>query len=141
MRKRVVLTVLVATVLFATMEALRAFMPGIEAKVAVEQLSDSILTYGASSWFITHGIGWVLFGLFVLLMAAIWRSPIKKWTRKYLHLGFSAVLLVGCVGPAKVLPIVEIEPNETAFLVPMEGASKEDQARFMSEEFLQENKV
>jgi len=48
---------------------------------------------------------------------------------------------MGCMGPARVEPIQEIGPNETAFLIPMEGASKDGQAKFMSEEFLQANKV
>lgn len=47
----------------------------------------------------------------------------------------------GCVGPAKVPPIVTIETNETAFLVPLEGASKENQAKFMSLDYLEKAKL
>lgn len=47
----------------------------------------------------------------------------------------------GCMGPPKVLPIEEIKTNETAFLVPLEGASKGDQQKFMSVEFLKTAKV
>ena len=52
-----------------------------------------------------------------------------------------AILIAGCMGPAKVEPIEEIGANETAFMIPLEGASKDSQGKFMSEEFLQENKV
>jgi len=46
----------------------------------------------------------------------------------------------GC-GAYKAELVKEIETNETAFLVPMEGASKTDQGRFMSIDFLEEAKV
>ena len=60
---------------------------------------------------------------------------------------FIVLLLVGFVsmgigcGPKMVEQFVEIEANETAFLVPLEGASKSGQGKFMSEEFLNEAKV
>ena len=52
-----------------------------------------------------------------------------------------AVSLTGCIGPAKVDKFEEIEPNETAFVIPLEGASKKNQGKFDSVAFLQEKKV
>ena len=46
------------------------------------------------------------------------------------------VLLAGCTSPE----VVEIKPNETAFLIQMDGNSKTQKA-FMSEDYLSENKV
>lgn len=51
-----------------------------------------------------------------------------------------AIAIAGC-GPAHVPPIEEIKTNETAFLVPLEGDTKENQAQFMSVSFLKEAKV
>ena len=51
------------------------------------------------------------------------------------------LMSAGCVGPAKVPPIVTIETNETAFLVPLEGATKENQAQFMSLDYLEKAKL
>lgn len=51
------------------------------------------------------------------------------------------LMSAGCIGPAKVPPIETIETNETAFLVPLEGASKENQAKFMSLEYLENAKL
>ncbi len=48
--------------------------------------------------------------------------------------------LTGC-GPYKKPVFVEIEPNETAFLVPLEGANKTNQAKFMSLDYLEQAKV
>jgi len=48
--------------------------------------------------------------------------------------------LTSC-GPARVIPYETIETNETAFLVPLEGATKENQGKFMSLDFLKEAKV
>lgn len=49
-------------------------------------------------------------------------------------------IIVSC-GPAKVEQLVNIEANETAFLVPLEGAGKSGQNKFMSEEYLNTAKV
>lgn len=52
----------------------------------------------------------------------------------------STLLLAGCA-PVQIDPIEEIGTNETAFVVPLEGASKTEQGRFMSLEYLQQAKV
>lgn len=50
-----------------------------------------------------------------------------------------AVSITAC-GPAKVPPLEEINTHETAFLVPLEGATDE-QGKFMSVNYLNQNKV
>lgn len=46
----------------------------------------------------------------------------------------------GCA-PVKVLDVVEIKPNETAWAIPMDGESKGGQVKFNSVAFLNEKKV
>lgn len=53
----------------------------------------------------------------------------------------SFVSLSACMGPADIEEIKEIKSNETAFLIKLEGDTKDGQKMFMSEEFLQQNKV
>lgn len=50
------------------------------------------------------------------------------------------VLLAGC-GQMRVDPLESIDTNETAFVVPLEGASNQNQAMFMSQEYLEKAKV
>lgn len=52
-----------------------------------------------------------------------------------------SVLLTGCIGPAEIPKYVEIKPNESAYVIPLEGASKADQGKFDSVDFLAQNKV
>jgi len=56
----------------------------------------------------------------------------------------AAILLVyvgiGC-GPPKIEMSEEVQPHETAFVVPMESAKTEDQAQLKSEDFLNRNLV
>ncbi len=54
----------------------------------------------------------------------------------YRLLPIVALLVAGCTQPE----VIEIKPNETAFLIQMDGNSKNQKA-FMSEEYLAENKV
>lgn len=49
-------------------------------------------------------------------------------------------VMAGC-GPPKIEPIREIKPNETAFLVPLEGQAMGGQAKFMSVAYLDSSKV
>jgi len=48
---------------------------------------------------------------------------------------------IGCVKKVRVDPIKEIKNNETAFVVPLEGANKTGQAQFGSIEYLEQAKV
>jgi len=49
--------------------------------------------------------------------------------------------MLGCMGPAKVEQFEEIGPNETAFVIPLEGDSLGDQAQLQSVAFLESKKV
>ncbi|MBT6690785.1 hypothetical protein HOB10_00420 [Candidatus Parcubacteria bacterium] len=64
---------------------------------------------------------------------------------KYLSLivvGLIAMFaFTGCRGPAEVEVVEEIDTNETAFVVPMEGANMDTQGKFMSVDFLEDAKV
>ena len=53
----------------------------------------------------------------------------------------AAVGILASCGPVKVEQFVDIEANETAFVVPLEGASKSGQSQFMSVEYLNTAKV
>lgn len=60
---------------------------------------------------------------------------------KVLCTGAVLVALVGCRGPYKVEKFEEIGPNETAFVIPLEGETKEGQAQLQSVEFLESKRV
>lgn len=52
----------------------------------------------------------------------------------------SAVILSGC-GPAKVLDVVEIQPNETCWVIPLVNTNQESQSKFNSIGFLEAKKI
>ena len=51
------------------------------------------------------------------------------------------VISTGCMPPPKIDIYEEIAPNETAFIVPLEGANDDSQGKFMSVEFLENARV
>jgi regulator of protease activity HflC (stomatin/prohibitin superfamily) len=62
----------------------------------------------------------------------------------YIVLGLAAMFTPGCscfIGPPKVEICEEIANNETAFVIPLEGANKTEQGKFGSVEYLEEKKV
>lgn len=65
----------------------------------------------------------------------------KKIIQSVLIAVICAVGLTGCIKPPKVPTPVEIKPNETAWVIPLDGSTKTDQAKFNSVEFLNGHKV
>ena len=61
----------------------------------------------------------------------------------FIVLGLAAMFNPGCacIGPAKVEVCELIANNETAFVIPLEGANKVEQGKFGSVEYLEEMKV
>jgi len=51
------------------------------------------------------------------------------------------VLIISACGPVKLEKFVEVRPNETAFLVPMEGENIDSQKKFMSLDYLNSPEV
>lgn len=63
-----------------------------------------------------------------------------RWSNWMVAVAVLVVMACAGCGPYKVEKYVEIGPNETAFVIPMEGATS-DQAKAESEEFLKKHKV
>jgi len=63
-----------------------------------------------------------------------------KSIKTYLALALTLLICAAC-GPPELEKFVEVKPNETAFLVPMEGANKSSQKKFMSLDYLNSPQV
>ena len=50
------------------------------------------------------------------------------------------VILSGCA-PVKILDVVEIKPNETAWAIPLDATTQSGQVKFNSIEYLNNKKV
>lgn len=53
----------------------------------------------------------------------------------------SVFAFTGCFKPPEVADISEVKPNETAWLIPLDGSSKDGQVKFNSVSFLNEKKI
>lgn len=127
-----------------------AFQTSIEAAAAVQQVKNSVIAYVFGQQMARGNLvpnALLLFLAVVLVMT--WWKPIaqvlrgtKNGTTTVLGLLVVAGVLLntGCMGPAKVLPLETVGPNETAFVIPMEGDSS-NQAKFESIDFLKAHKV
>ena len=109
---------------------------------ANDDASYLVSTYGIN--FFGH-IGWP-FWLFLVLLALIWLRPARALIQASLGVG----LLLTVAAPQQASAyfnktdwpeIYFILPNESAFYIPDVGANKDDQAKFMSEEYLNTNKI
>ena len=143
MRGRIVLTVVLVVAYLLGMSLYGMMQGPIEAKMAVGQLSDGTVSYAAARAGAMGMIPKAAFGVLVVLLLVIWVPIFFRGSRSTtpLLLIVSMGFLVGCMGPVQLEVNEEIKPNETAFFIPLEGATKEGQAQFMSEDYLNKNKV
>ncbi len=136
---RIVLSVLVGLLYFGITQVYWATIGTVDAKVAAGQVNDSATQYAATQAFVkSHLLPKVVGWGSLLLLVGIWLPLVLKKRNETLALIAGALLLLfatGC-GPFQVEKLVTIEANQTAFLVPLEGASLKDQTKFMSVEYL-----
>lgn len=149
---RIIATILAILALNFSTSMWNAFKAPVEAAAAVEQAKDSILAYTFAQQMARGNIvGPMIIGLFLFVIFLIWRKPlsaaIRGWRGVSSAMGLLFVLSAamtitscGVLGPAKVLPLKTVGPNETAFLIPLEGDSTK-QAKFESVDFLKTHKV
>ena len=148
MRTRFVLSVVAVLMYFVGLSIYGAMQGPIEAGAAVGQLSDSTVQYSLARATAMGLIPTLALGLLVLALGVIWLPALVRSFRNGgprnigpLVLIAGIMLTVGCRGPYQAEVIEEIAPNETAFLVPLEGATKDGQGKFMSIEYLNTAKV
>ena len=122
--------------------------PVLYGELAVRQLEnsnlDNVYSQVAMTFFTGHGLSALLL---LVVLGIIWWRPFRGIFTKAMVLAVMTLALSGG-SPANAYyetvdnpEWVEIQPNQTAFLIPMVGANKTSQAAFMSEAYLQENKV
>ncbi len=150
MKTRISLSVLVG-ILWAVAQWIwgMIYIP-MQAQVAMAQLNDDAMSYGASRWFITADrVAPAITVVALILLGVIWLKAIRNIFRNagsksllgaFALLFFFSMITSGCVKPPRVEPIEEIAPNETAFVIPLEG-STDAQASFASEKYLRNHQV
>ncbi len=116
------------------------------AQSAPMQLEDSNLSYLAYRWTTSARVALDFVNLIgAILISWIWWKPIWTWITQskamlsVVVLLFLLPMLAGC-RPYGAKIIEEIEPNETAFVVPLTGATSE-QGKFASAEYLESMQV
>lgn len=136
-----------------TERLLLPFAGGISAEIAVRQVDDSTVVYGIANWLANGGLQVVAWLILAGALLLLWIGPVVRWLKadgassrltslSWLALTLSTTALGGCgFKPYDAPEYIEIKPNETAFLVPLEGRSNAGQAKFMSIEFLDAAKI
>lgn len=118
----------------------------IQGSAAVDQLQPSDAAYLKSTVIMNAGQGSSTFAFVVLLvlLVAIWYKPVKSLLTK----AAVAAILIGLATPSYAYydrldktEYVEIGMNQSAFLIPQVGDNKKGQGKFMSQDYLSENKV
>lgn len=146
---RVFFTIMALIAVYSANFVYSTYEGPIEGSAAVAQLEDSDVEYGAARRVVNDFIPQVFNLSLLAFLTILWGSWLVS-NRKLITGGnsmksllvafLSLSLLAGCK-PYMQEKFVDIGPNETAFVVPLEGASLDNQGRFESVEFLEERKV
>jgi len=144
MKTRIVLSILVLCSLLAGITIYNMMQGPIEGGAAIGQLADSDIKYAASRAVAMGAVKKLMWLGALALLAVIWATALGRRSniaaKIIIICSMASLATFGC-GPMQVEVNEEIKPNETAFLVPLEGATKGGQAQFMSEDYLNTNKV
>jgi len=115
--------------------------------ISAAQLDDTTTSYVAAKMVRENGVQNFIIGLFAgLTFLCLWLSPLIKLFRKQkavmaILLGVSFFGMTSCMKPVKVIDYQDIKSNETAWAIPLDGSSRENQTKFNSVDFLNQRKV
>ena len=151
MKKQIILTLLTFVVFAGVNFLIQASAPVVSGNLAVAQLQDSNTGYAATlvarRFDGKHAIPFLfMLVLLVLIWLPVCLGRFKKSGSASLIL---AVLVLACstfnagayYNERNDVEQITIKSNQTAFLIPMQGANKTNQAQFDSAAFLDANKV
>lgn len=152
MKLRIALSVVALLLWGALNSVLNVAAPLVTGAMSVKQLEDSNTGYVHAQIAMRALNGSpISYGLLLIVLVATWWTVLRKFINKSktLSLALAATMLFTML-PAPVQAykdtrdnpeFVEIKSNESAFLIPLTGANKTSQGKFMSAQYLEENKV
>ena len=148
-KTRVVVSIAVLAAAIVFLNLYSAAQGPVEGAAAVAQVNGGNAAYVAgreiASGLVPKLVKFGTAALFALLwLPVLFRRLRPNATGNTAALGLlvllGSVATTGCMGPAKIEKFEEIGPNETAYLIPLEGDSAR-QAKFASVDYLEAHKV
>ncbi len=144
-----IVTTIVSFILLLTAHWVWSLFGGsLGGQLTANQLDDT--TAAAVTAKAASSVPAIMNGIFAIIVLLIWGPYLRDWVRSKratnslapvaMFLSATSLFFTSC-GPAKVLDAVEIKPNETAWVVPLDTKTEEGQKKFDSVEFLEAKKV
>lgn len=139
MKIKIILTIVITMAVLLATHAISVLGSPITGALTAAQLDDSVGSYAIAKAWRDGDTQWLIFGIYILAMLAIWIRPISNVIN-------GSVIIVAAVGfqscaPYKTLDVVEVQSNETAWAIPLDAMSQSAQVKFNSVDFLNQKKV
>jgi len=147
MKLRLLFTGLVTALLLVLLHAYSVMQGAIEGSYAAQQVQDNAVQYGVARYGSQGGVLSLIWAIYLLILSLTWLPLVFRAIRGNGKIVGSVLLMCGAAhltsacGPAKIEQFEEIGPNETAYVIPLEGESQAGQAKFDSVKFLEDRKV
>lgn len=143
-RTRVILTIFILFFYCALLNLYQVVYSPITGALTAQTLNDSNADYVAAKLVRDGAVEAVARIILILVLAIVWLAGRNmKNTNSIIGLLLCAAALfttTGCA-PYKTLDVVEIKPNETAWVIPLDGTSQGGQVKFNSVDYLNQHKV
>lgn len=141
MKAKIVITLILLIMFTSFLWVYHLFYSPISGVATAQSLNDSVDSYVWAKFIRDGGVETSSRTLLILAVLIVWVWPKKNMTTKQtVGLLLCAALFTGCK-PVKVLDVVEIAPNETAWAIPLDAQSQGGQVKFNSVDFLNQKKV
>jgi len=146
LKTKLILSILLVAFIGLVTRTFQATDTLIDGRLAAETLksSDSAYIVQTTKPSVTSGIVTpIVWVLGVVTLISIWLPRRKTAAPLFTAtiVAFLAMGTTGCLKPPKLDKFVEVGPNETVFVIPLQGDNKTSQGKFDSAEYLNTKKV
>lgn len=144
----IIMSILVVSVVIISCWIYRGASGTLESETALKQMENSDESYIVGQLAATSNPSLIIITVGFITLTMVWLPYILCAIRRKLSMKsilsivicFFSIVTIGC-GDYKEELLVEIEPDETAFMIALEGNTEENQEKFESVEFLEKRKV
>lgn len=142
LKTRIVLTIIIIGLFAVVAKFYGLLYSPLTGVATAAQFDDSVTSYATAKLIRDGTPESGVFWLMLFFVALIWIGPVARSirARKIAVLLSVAAVLSNCA-PVKVLDVVEVKSNETAWAIPLDAMSQTGQVKFNSVDFLNQKKI
>jgi hypothetical protein len=137
---------MLASICIGCLHMYELFYSPLSGAVSAAQLNDTVESYAVAKAVRDNTVqNLIIIGFIVFTFLTLWLKPFRtllnsKKTALFIPMALGLFGMISCA-PVKVIDYKDIKSNETAWAIPLDAESKNNQVRFDSVAFLNQKKI